>query len=150
MVCGIIAKFVKGCIICLNVQVCYKLITLLVYSSSLAKTRFANCFQRHTQAHCSLIPLLDGSQCAYVPLFCLNRHDLTICATYTLRNYSKKLRWNSSCLRARRLDLGTISPQLIGNPRRCGGGWRRRRRRGRRKGRRGQRLPGPRRGSRSA
>ena len=31
MLCGIIAKTAKGWIICLNVKVCYKLITLLVF-----------------------------------------------------------------------------------------------------------------------
>ena len=150
MVCGIIAKFAKGCIICINVQVCYKLITLLLFHSLPAKASHIKPCILQIQTGCSLISILASANALVLPLFCLNRHNLTIFVTYDLRNHSKKLRWNSSCLRARRLDLGTISPQLIGDPRRCGGGWRRRRRRERRKDWRGQRLPDPRRGSQSA
>ena len=39
MLCGIIAKTANGWIICLNVNVCYKLITLLIFSSLPAKAQ---------------------------------------------------------------------------------------------------------------
>ena len=84
MDCGIIAKFAKGWIICLNVYVCYKLITLLLFDSLHAKASHIKPCILQIQTGCSLISILASANALVLPLFCLNRHNLTISVTYAL------------------------------------------------------------------
>ena len=84
MFCGIIAKFAKGWIICLNVKFCYKLITLLLFDSLHDKASLIKPCTLQIQAGCSLITILSKCYALILPLFCLNRYDLTIFVTYAL------------------------------------------------------------------
>ena len=64
MDCGIIAKIAKGWIICLNVYVCYKLITLLLFDSLHDKASLIKPCLLQIQAGCSLISILGKRECA--------------------------------------------------------------------------------------